>query len=1153
MHVLRECQNTETAKAELNHTRLQLLRAKLNVLKAAKLALQSNSHRMKVKPAIGFSFVDKTVIHYDNRTDESSQPLQKRPSTPQHSLPKWNKFQRVASSTELGTPGVTTKQSTAQTLPNISNRTVKSLRSLICLELCAGSANLSFALQQCGFQVLAVDHHRNAHRPTIRCVHINLADKNAWTMIKTVLDHPGCFYVHIAPPYGTASSARNIPLSPELIAAGFPSPVPLRSREHPLGLPGLSKENQLRVEQANKIYALSSKVLCYCDQKKILVSCENPDTSLYWAVPCIVHTESLSSLEDKRFHNCMHGGERAKKSRWRGTKAIFAVLQIFCDNSHTHKEWGKQMVNGVPIFDTALESEYSTPLCATVAYIIRAEAIRQGYEEPADNLFKPLSQDQLRLKLLSTVGKQPRGRKLPQLVSEFQSVTEIVTGISAPTPALLKSQSILRQFLRAEEGSPEVRKKIYIVGTRRSPQDFLDEAIKAGHPYVPGVGISDGIKKALLRILTSGPTALAAYRNKQLKLIQERALQNKTREAEKHKHLPEHLRDILERKQLILFKELLDESGFEDAKIADEMCVGFDVVGKTPPSGILESRLNPATSTQQQLKLEAKLHKWSILLENRRFSEDVLDKEVYKQTIEEFEAGWLDGPHTEASLDLLFPSGWLPVPRFGIQQGPKVRAIDNCKFPGLNSALTTVEKLRLQDTDDLCALITFVASTIRAASPAKRTFEIRLANGQILGGRIHQEWGSLADIVIKGRTLDLKAAYKNAGNSEETLWACVIAVWSPQQCGFEFYISRALMFGSTASVYAFNRIAKALQHLAVTYMSLMCNQFYDDFPCTELGDATTLAQSSFEGLLEVLGWGWSTGIKAPPFGTEFNALGNKLNIKEVVKSGSFFVGNKESRLQNISEIVAEARSSHRLIPSIAAELSGKLQYTAAQIFGDTIKPALRQIRNRADSLSNATEVTAELEFALKFVQDYIFTAPPRLVLVDSQECPILIFTDGSSEGEAHLWGLVVFEAGIRTVVAAGSIPLKLSNHWRKHVGSQIICQVELYPIILVKAVLQTRLARRRVVYYVDNDPSRDGLISGASDSVCSRALLYAFARQQRVCPSYNWMARVPSFSNVADAPSRGEGAQLAKDLNAEFRDDLEVDQSVMADLLDLAC
>ena len=58
-------------------------------------------------------------------------------------------------------------------------------------------------------------------------------------------------YVHFAPPCGTASLARCIPLK------GRAGPKPLRSMRHPRGLPKLRFADRERVNKANRLYHLT--------------------------------------------------------------------------------------------------------------------------------------------------------------------------------------------------------------------------------------------------------------------------------------------------------------------------------------------------------------------------------------------------------------------------------------------------------------------------------------------------------------------------------------------------------------------------------------------------------------------------------------------------------------------------------------------------------------------------------------------------------------------------------------------------------------------------------------------------------------------------------------------------------------------------------
>ena len=103
---------------------------------------------------------------------------------------------------------------------------------------------------------------------------------------------------------------------------------------------------------------------------------------------------------------------------------------------------------------------------------------------------------------------------------------------------------------------------------------------------------------------------------------------------------------------------------------------------------------------------------------------------------------------------------------------------------------------------------------------------------------------------------------------------------------------------------------------------------------------------------------------------------------------------------------------------------------------------------------------------------------------------------------------------------------ELKVHWLKCVGSQMIGQVELYPLLLVRHALSALLHNRRILYFIDNDAARDGLIKGHSSSPSSQILIEEFFSFEMLQPTIPWFARVPSFSNPADLPSRGE-LQLA--------------------------
>ena len=96
----------------------------------------------------------------------------------------------------------------------------------------------------------------------------------------------------------------------------------------------------------------------------------------------------------------------------------------------------------------------------------------------------------------------------------------------------------------------------------------------------------------------------------------------------------------------------------------------------------------------------------------------------------------------------------------------------------------------------------------------------------------------------------------------------------------------------------------------------------------------------------------------------------------------------------------------------------------------------------------------------------------------------------------------------------------LLNRWAREGSRQVIGQAEILPVILAKWTWGRLIAGSPILVFIDNDSARFGLVTGTSPSKCSAELLSASARADCMLNCYQWVARVPSWSNIADAPSR---------------------------------
>ena len=117
------------------------------------------------------------------------------------------------------------------------------------MEIFAGSATFAATARARGCEVVAVDCSMNRHKPKVNLLTRDLLEDGA---ADEMLELVGALrfrcrrvVVWFAPPCGTASKAREIPLRTR-----GPAPQPLRSKEYPAGLPHLGADDFARVQAA---------------------------------------------------------------------------------------------------------------------------------------------------------------------------------------------------------------------------------------------------------------------------------------------------------------------------------------------------------------------------------------------------------------------------------------------------------------------------------------------------------------------------------------------------------------------------------------------------------------------------------------------------------------------------------------------------------------------------------------------------------------------------------------------------------------------------------------------------------------------------------------------------------------------------------------
>ena len=119
-----------------------------------------------------------------------------------------------------------------------------------------GTAGVCAQFKKRGGRALGIDHHLKRTRLKAAAVKLDLTQPWVQNLIEREVELGRVHAIHLGPPCGTASRARNIPVKRKLRSKGAPNPKPLRSSKFPLGFPWLKGVNKAKVAAANCLYEL---------------------------------------------------------------------------------------------------------------------------------------------------------------------------------------------------------------------------------------------------------------------------------------------------------------------------------------------------------------------------------------------------------------------------------------------------------------------------------------------------------------------------------------------------------------------------------------------------------------------------------------------------------------------------------------------------------------------------------------------------------------------------------------------------------------------------------------------------------------------------------------------------------------------------------
>ena len=201
----------------------------------------------------------------------------------------------------------------------------------------------------------------------------DLTTREGEQLLMNWLHMPNVVGIFLAPPCGSASRARQIPLKRKFGRRNS-GPRPLRSDQFPNGIPNLSPSELNRVSLANKLYHLTAKLVKWESENGCIFVVENPQFSLFWATSFWTEVAHLAMYSI--FHSCQYGGKRKKKTMLAFNVPDFSVISATCPGQsakHKHAKWGLRHNSG---FATAEETAYPMGLAKLIAVVFARVLLR---------------------------------------------------------------------------------------------------------------------------------------------------------------------------------------------------------------------------------------------------------------------------------------------------------------------------------------------------------------------------------------------------------------------------------------------------------------------------------------------------------------------------------------------------------------------------------------------------------------------------------------------------------------------------------------------------------------------------------------------------------------------------------------------------------
>ena len=646
-----------------------------------------------------------------------------------------------------------------------------------------------------------------------------------------------------------------------------------------------------------------------------------------------------------------------------------------------------------------------------------------------------------------------------------------------------------------------------LITTEMHPGEAIEFALDLVHPFTQDAALDSDLQ-AVLQEIVDNPQAVCDRRESLLHSWEARAHDLVPQSDKLLKQIPDrHLRCLLRGApddqplalgtffHVALWRQLLQQASCSDVGLVDQIMSGMPIVGDIASSHRWAADRKPHADhlSVDSLRSRAWEFRSKVLKAIKRAPLTEHSPKVWEATLEDVAEGAAVGPFFEESevSEFVGDDHWIPTQRFEVVQQNKVRGVDSATSNGINMATVVTEKLELPSTDANVAVIKWLRSRL----PEK---------------------------ALRGWVLDERRAYRQVPISPDHRKWSVVALKDPSTGKVAFFVMVGHSFGLVSAVYNYNRRSAAITDILRRVFSVAAFNFYDDKYGFEPEDT---AASAF-ALAEKVHWwlGARFDQQKLQLCSDPTILGVTYDLEQ------YLLKIKKSRKKELFDEISEILEHEELSPGQAGKLRGKLMFGASQLWGKVGRAFLRALSDRQYSRRTTdTSLTPALIYSLYKWRTLVMHGPPRPIPGSgSRKSDIVIFTDGSAPSSSpkdpatEMIGGVMFTREDSPKQFSSDVPKLIVQRWFPRKTQ--ICMIELLAAVVAVQTFREEIRGKLVLLFIDSEPVEAALIKGysAKEDVCELVGLFWDLVLELRCSVY--IDRVPTDSNPADNPSRGDVA-----------------------------